>query len=52
MRLMLVQYGQLGDGTRIQRTNATAVVQPESWNGLTMTAIAAGGGHSMALLCK
>ena len=52
MRLMLVQYGQLGDGTTIQRTNATAVVQPESWNGLTVTAIAAGGYHSMALLGK
>eukprot|EP01116_Phalansterium_solitarium_P017283 TRINITY_DN4217_c0_g2_i1.p1 TRINITY_DN4217_c0_g2~~TRINITY_DN4217_c0_g2_i1.p1 ORF type:complete len:449 (+),score=-79.55 TRINITY_DN4217_c0_g2_i1:564-1910(+) len=43
-------YGQLGDGTTTDRYNVTAVVQPATWTGLNVTAIAAGFAHSMALL--
>eukprot|EP01116_Phalansterium_solitarium_P009652 TRINITY_DN238_c1_g3_i3.p1 TRINITY_DN238_c1_g3~~TRINITY_DN238_c1_g3_i3.p1 ORF type:complete len:419 (+),score=-70.00 TRINITY_DN238_c1_g3_i3:160-1257(+) len=52
LRLMLVQNGQLGDGTTTDRWTAVAVAQPAAWAGLQVTAIAAGWGHTIALLCK
>lgn len=42
--------GTLGDGTTTGRKTATAVVRPPAWNDLTISAIAAGYFHSMALL--
>jgi len=45
-------WGQLGDDTWIENNNPVTVDTSEVLNGKTITAIAAGGYHSLVLSCE